>query len=362
MVTSVSFQNFRNLTLKTDLSDSVTLIAAPNGAGKSNFLDGLYHLSRARSFRPFTEGNTISWQARIPFARIDASLADGRKLGLVVSEQSGRQTKRYEVNGAGKRRADFSRHLQTVLFAPQDLDLVSGAPEVRRAELDEFLSMQSRQYENALRDYKKVLRQRNTLLGLILEGRASERELPFWDEQLISLGSELISQRIHLLRGFVPVVRDLAASLFGGEVRDLDLSYESKFADLSGGENIAERFGEKLEQGRLKERAAGRTLYGPHRDDLIISFGGRPMRIFGSRGQQRLAALIIKLAMLDVLRSEEGTTPVLLLDDIMSELDPVHRSNMEQLILDLGIQTVVTGTDTAQFSADFVAKTASVKL
>lgn len=335
---------------------------ARNGAGKSNFLDAIYHLSRGKSFRTIAEGNAINWDSSLPFARIESHISGSKKLALILSQLEGQNRKRFEVDGSPKKRLTFVSNIKTVLFAPQDLDIVSGSPDIRRAEIDDFLSQSSKVYEENLREYKQVIVRRNKLLQRIAERKANEKELKFWDEKLVESGTGLIKMRYDTLNRFAPSVIKYSNDLFAGEIGNLRVEYLSRFADSPEADKIADEFLSTIMKGRVKELAAGRTLYGPHRDDLNIVFDNRPIRIFGSRGQQRIAALIIKFAMLKYLSENNQQSPILLLDDIMSELDPKHRHNLEEFIQELGTQCFITGTDESQFSRNFMGKNNNLRL
>ncbi|MFQ5493007.1 MAG: DNA replication/repair protein RecF [Candidatus Dojkabacteria bacterium] len=371
-ISNIAYKNFRNLNLKARIAPGLNIIVAPNGAGKSNFLDGIHYLSYVKSFRKYLDGSNISLDKKSDFARIDAELVsiDPVKLTIIFSSQEGRNFKRYEVNGISKRKTTFSGNLYAVLFAPHDLDLISGSPEVRRGELDDFINSFDIEFAATLKEYKAVVKQRNKLLARIAEGVAKKGELGYWNDKLIDLGSKVITTRIETLERFLPVLAETARELFNGELNDLSLGYISKFGEIGGkGEKdddyrskVARRLRQKIEENSFKEIAATKTLYGPHRDDIDITLAGRPVKIFGSRGQQRLAALIFKLAMLVYLEELFNEKLILLLDDVMSELDQKHRENLERILSKMENQIIITGTSTADYTDGFLKRGKRIKL
>ncbi len=343
---TLSLTNFRNYSSANfAFGPTTTLVVGPNTAGKTNLLEAIYFLATGRSFRATHDREAIA-QGK-PFANVKCQMSnvkydDGKDLELqILANENGENTssKRFKVNGVKKRLSDFAGNLRAVYFGPEEILLVTGSPSRRRKYLDSVLVQVDREYARALLEYEKVLRQRNRLLVLIREGEGKRNQLDFWDEKLWNL-SEIISGKRALL------VDSLNIGL-GGKLKLI--VYQSKRSPVG------------IYDLREREIAAGMTLYGPHRDDFRFVVAElalprkegnvniattRDLAIFGSRGEQRLAVLHLKLAELEFISERVGERPVLLLDDIFSELDENNRERVLEL---LGKQqTIVTTTDLEQ--------------
>lgn len=357
LITTISFKNFRNLNLETEPGEGVNLIVARNGSGKTNFLDGIHYLASSNSFKQNVDNSiNIAWDAQFPFAKVAATLRSGTDSAtisqvIVFSDDSGRSVKRLITNDINKSKLSFGRVLPLIAFVPKDIDIVSGSPDIRREEMDYFLSALNYEYASALREYKQLVKQRNKLLALIADKKSNASELAYWNERIALLGGYILAARENIIDQFQPALGLAAKSLFNAKLLKLDLKYETRF---TGDESRKqEELFEKLNNNLVKELAAKRTLYGPHRDDYLINFDDRPIRLFGSRGEQRLAALIVKLAMWEFLRTARNEKPILLLDDVMSELDKLHRHSLEDYILGLQTQTFIAATDFSDFRDKF---------
>lgn len=361
-LTSLTLQNFRSYAKATfTFSPDTTLILGPNASGKTNILEAVTLGTTGKSFRAERDREMIRWGEDVSrvlaeVTNLDNSpspplrLRGGRgelatKLELVLTsgEVAGQKAplKKYLVNGVPRRQIDFVGNLRAVLFWPEDLELVTDSPSLRRRYLDSVLVQVDREYRRDLLSYERGLRQRNRLLDFINEGQAHRRQLIFWDQLLIRTGGYLTGKRGEYLN-FVNTCHILPVTYH--------LVYDKSVISDS-----------RLAQYAEEEVAAKATLVGPHRDDFIIQLRTQSSELrakednytdlskFGSRGEQRLAVLWLKLAELSYIeeRSREAGSgsakPVLLLDDIFSELDPPHR----QLVLDLigKQQTIVTSAD-----------------
>lgn len=383
------FRNYRSLAL--DFSAPLTLLQGDNAQGKTNLLEAIYYLATSKSSHARTEREVIGWSAAqepIPYCRIRGLVqrADGDvelEILFTAKGNGGNFIKQVRVNGVGRRSLDLIGKLRAVLFLPEDLVLVAGGPGERRRYLDIALCQIDRTYCQHLSRYQKVIAQRNSLLRRLREEGASPHDpgviaqLRFWDEQLTQHGAYVLARRY----GFLGLLNRLAAPLHrelsqGGET--LQLVYlpsfnpgflsEAEFqalrqAPLTGDRAkapteplqpgaIEAAFAARLAQRRGRELQAGNTLYGPHRDDMAFLVNGRDLRTYGSRGQQRTGALALKLAEVQAMTQETGETPLLLLDDVMSELDARRRSAL-LAALDGGAQVIITTTDWQDFSPEF---------
>lgn len=312
MISQLSLQNFRNYTKKTfDFSEGATLIVGPNAIGKTNILEAIYTLAIGKSFRADSEQDVILEGQQV--SRIESSDLE------IIYDNRSRFTKLYRVNGVGKRQIDFVGNLRAVLFCPQDIEIVTDSPSIRRKYLDLVLTQVYKDYRIATHVYEKVLRQRNKLLWRIREDLPAGRQeisidqLEYWNKLLIENGAVIHKYRKHFLEF-------------------LKLPYDHSI--------ISE---ERLEKYSHEEIGAATTLIGPHRDDFKILKKGRPVKSFGSRGEQRLAIFQIKMGELDYLKQITKTAPILLLDDIFSELDHDNRHHILEAIPKQ--QTIMTTTD-----------------
>lgn len=334
-VDSVSLANFRNYTKRSFVfSPGISVIIGENASGKTNILEAVYMAASGKSFRADHDRDVICWDESV--GRVTAK-TDDVTLELVLTSGivNGRNTpaKRYLVGGVPRRQVDFVGKLAAVVFWPNDLELVTDSPSIRRKYLNAVLSQADREYHRSLLSYERALRQRNTLLELIGEGKAKRSQLLFWDQLLIREGSVIHDAR----EAFIGFVNGTAS-----DALPYRISYDHSI--------ISEA---RLSHYADAEIASHATLVGPHRDD--VSFWrkdgntDREVARFGSRGQQRLAVLWLKLAELAFVERERGTRPVLLLDDILSELDDYGRA----LVIDAAgkQQTIMTSAEESVLDA-----------
>ncbi len=253
--------------------------------------------------------------------------------------------KRIRVNGVARRAAGLIGLLRTVVFAPEEMLLVIGSPGLRRAAIDQLATQRSAAYARDLASYTRTLQQRNSLLRAIREEQAGRDELRFWDASFLDAGGAIVAERLHLLDDLAgPLARAHAeiAPEEAGAAR-LAIEYVTN-APVLPGESPRDALARRLAETADKEIWNGSTLVGPHRDDMAFALDGRDMSGFASRGQQRTAILAFKLAELDLLTAQDGRPPLLLLDDVFSELDPDRRAHLVRRIAELPQAFVTTTT------------------
>jgi DNA replication and repair protein RecF len=338
-LTLSEFRNYRRLEL--DLPAGLLLFLGRNAQGKTNLLEAVHLLSTTRSPRTTTDADLINWQATPdgpPVARIvgDAERKDGPvRVEMAIrgpDERTHRTGKRLRLNGVPQRASQIVGQIGSVFFTPQDLDLIGGPPSLRRRFLDITLSQVDGRYLAALQDYSKVLLQRNALLRRIREGSANVEELAFWDSRLAESGACIVESRTNATERLADLSAAAHRELSGGR-EGLRLVYQPHWAhdwtalELTGKDQdaLAIAFLENLEQNRRREIEAGASLWGPHRDDLLLLLDERPAASFASRAQWRTAALALRLAEARFLLAAKGDHPVLLLDDVLSEMDDDRR-------------------------------------
>jgi DNA replication and repair protein RecF len=315
-----------------------------NAAGKTTLLEGIVLLAWGRSHRTSTEAELVRWGGDL--ARVEGVAGDETiEVALVRPTGSGGARKRIRVNGVARRAAGLAGLLRTVVFAPEEMLLIVGSPGLRRAAIDQLASQRSVAYGHDLAAYARTLQQRNSLLRAIREEQASRDELRFWDGAFLDAGSAIVGERLRLLADLAePLARAHAeiAPEEAGAAR-LVMSYATN-APAGDGETPRDALTRRLRETAEKEIWNGTTLIGPHRDDVVFSMDGRDLSAFASRGQQRTAILAFKLAELDLLTAQDGRPPLLLLDDVFSELDPDRRAHLVRRIAALPQAFVTTTT------------------
>lgn len=329
------------------------LVWGPNAAGKTSLLEAIVVLAWGRSHRTSTDAELIRWDQ--PFARVEGHVDDrsdaGRageatlEVALMATGAAGAgQRKRIRVNGVPKRASGLLGALRIVLFAPEEMLLVAGSPSLRRSALDLIAGQRSAGYLRDLATYGRALQQRNGLLRAIREEQASRDELRFWDAALLDAGGAIVAERHQLLDAISEPLRRAHAEIAPEESGHggLVVRYETN-APMFSGESPRDALARRLVETAEKEVWNGSTLVGPHRDDLVFELGGRDLAGFASRGQQRTAILAWKLAELELLTELDGRPPLLLLDDVFSELDPARRGHLVRRISELP-QAFVTTT------------------
>ncbi len=354
-------QNFRNYTKSEfTFNRNTNVVAGANAAGKTNLLEGIFLLSAGRSFKAEKYDQMILFSEKLSRVKgvIGAIIDTDEDMDLQVvvnrgqgfpstgsplrqdfAGRAGQATqKKFSINGVAKHRAGFAGKFTVVLFLPTDLDIVIGNPSARRRFLDDVLEQADSEYSLALITYTKALRQRNALLGQVRDqGLRDPKIFTYWDNTLITHGQVIARKREELL-SFINKRKK--------EIFRFEVVYDK--SEISA---------ERLEQYKIAEMGAGVTLVGPHRDDILIQDQrskippirragkdqkGLMVKYFASRGQQRLVVLELKLAQIDYMEKRTGERPVLLLDDIFSELDKTYIGHILEILPDY--QTIITTT------------------
>lgn len=318
-------KHFRNAKRsRYEFVNETTAIIAPNASGKSNILEAIYLLATGKPVRADKDEELIQFDAEA--ARIEAIVEkeNVQKLAIsVIKNPFGRVSKHFFVNGVRRRRIDLVGNLAAVLFAPPDIDLVVDSPSIRREYINTALSQVDKEYRQRLSRYDHAIRRRNKVLYFIREGKARGSDLAIWDRILVESGQKLVDAR----ETFFTAINGLNESFPGVHWHYLPREITQEKLDINRGRDID----------------AAQTLSGPHRDDFAFYDEKRNLQSYGSRGEQRIAVLALKLAELSFIASKIGERPVLLLDDIFSELDENHR----KVVLDLlgKQQTILTSIE-----------------
>lgn len=336
-LTLKDYRNYRNQ--RVSFSRSLNYIVGANGEGKTNMLEALYLLATTKSHRMVSEKDLVRTSS--DFFYLSCRLHDARvnttvELGYSLSQKR----KAAKISGVPVTRiSDLIGVLNVVLFAPEDLDLVKGPPNGRRRFLDVLLSQVDKVYFGLLQNYTRVLAQRNECLKSIQLGRLKMNDLEPWTEQFIELALKISKRRAQAVM--------LLKEDFVRLAMQINQCKESLLVDYSPSLALEDTNQAAYQQVRRllpQEVKRGVTLCGPHRDDLKFTINGLPATDYASQGQQRTAALALKLAELVYMRSIKGEYPVLLLDDVLSELDANRRSALVE-VLSRDVQAIITGTD-----------------
>lgn len=345
-VNRIGLQHYRNYGLLSleGLGD-VNLILGQNAQGKTNLMEALYVLAMTKSHRTSKDRELIGFDSPDGTARVSAQVM--RKYGEVKLElQLSPQGKKTKVNGLEQRRlSEFVGSLNVVMFAPEDLEIVKGTPGIRRRFLDMEIAQVQPGYMFHLQQYQKVLTQRSNLLKQLWGKEASGRELlDIWDAQLVEHGVKIVKKRKQFVKKLQGWAEEIHKGITNGQ-ESLKLRYLPSFGAAEE-EDEAVLLGDfmlKLSQTRDQEIRRGMTLTGPHRDDLSFFINDREAQVYGSQGQQRTTALSLKLAEIELIHGEIGEYPVLLLDDVLSELDPYRQTQLIETFQSK-VQTFITAT------------------
>ena len=323
------FRSYENLEL--NFPKGITILYGDNGQGKTNVIEAIYLLCTGRSHRTNRENDMINFDRNWSRIRIENMQRDGRHTVDMVMARG--QKKRILVNGlAISRISEILGQLSGVIFSPEDLDLVKEGPKMRRRFMDIELSQVSKSYFYALNDYNKVLEQRNSLL----KETKKESDLFVWDTLLAQRAVPIIKARREFCKRLVVKVKEMHKYLSSNK-EELICIYKDA---VNESEDIEAAMLELLEKNRENDIKRGFTTVGPHKDDIIIKLGETDLRYFGSQGQQRTATLALKLTELEMMKEDLGEYPVLLLDDVLSELDPTRQKMLLDKIKE--VQTIIT--------------------
>jgi DNA replication and repair protein RecF len=374
----LSLKDFRNFNqLDLSLGPGLFLFQGENAQGKTNLLEAVALLATSNSFHASSDREIINWHASDHVTRITASVErhnEAVKIEIVIIDQTqpeqgssakrevqfispnDRQRKRIKINSVPKRAIDLIGLVTVVLFSPNDLSLVDGSPEERRRFLDRGLCQMQPHYCQALQKYRKIVTQRSALLKRIRENQEDPRMLDFLDEKLTELATMITFERRRMVVSLNQHVDELQAIISGGR-EHLTIVYHPSF-QIDPSWNTMEtqqNYRTQLLEARRKEIRQGVCLLGPHRDDLEFLVNGVNMLTYGSRGQQRTAALASKLGELAFMRTVTGEEPILLLDDVFSELDSLRREHLLREVL-RHEQVLITATDFGSFPVEILAK------
>ena len=352
----INFRNYADSTIL--LSPGLNIVVGDNAQGKTNLLEAISFAATGSTPRTPNDGEVVRWGEA--FARtemrvnLNGGAASGEERKVAVGYAPG-QKKRLTVDGVPAPSlttyAAGGAGVRVVTFFPDDIRIVKGAPADRREFLDSLLSSLRPTYARAVAEYVKAVQQRNQLLRRIRDGFSSERTLSTWDRKVVEFGTMVLEGRTAAVRPLDALFGDALRALYGPEKAALGYSYS---APLEG-------YAEALSEARSADIERGTTSVGPHRDDFAILLGGVSLTTYGSQGQQRLATLALKFAAREYLREETGQDPILLFDDVMSELDEERRGYLSEYFLG-STQAVISTTNLEYFHEKVLQRARVVRI
>ncbi len=341
MISDIRLQQFRSYSDETfEFTPAVNIIVGSNGSGKTNLLEAILVVARGSSYRA-KDSEII--QHDQPWARLDAHMdptatgeGEVRTVKIVQEPVPGKTTKTYEIEGRTYRRLMANKALPIVVFEPNHLYMLTGSPELRRSYLDDLLEQIDPTYGRQRKDYKRVLTQRNALLKRLGTGAASQ--IFPWNVRLSELGGSIVQARLELLRNLNQDASELYGSLAHSST-EIELRYETKLPL----DNYGTALLRALEANFELDAVRGFTGSGPHREDISVLIRGRLAQTSASRGEARTAVLMLKVMELRLIEQSRSVRPLLLLDDVFSELDGARRQALTSYLQDY--QTFITTTD-----------------
>jgi DNA replication and repair protein RecF len=343
-IEELALKDYRNYEkLSVEFENKVNVILGENAQGKTNVMESIYVLAMAKSHRTSNDKDLIRWDQE--YAKIEGRVQKHHSslpLQLVISKK-GKKAKCNHIEQ--QKLSQYVGNMNVVMFAPEDLNLVKGSPQVRRRFIDMEIGQVSPIYLHDMSQYQKILQQRNHFLKMMqIKKQTDQTMLEILTEQFIDMAAKIVMKRFEFLR----LLQEWAKPIHNGISRGLEaleISYKPS-VDVLEGQDLSKMkacFEEKFSKVRMREIERGTTLFGPHRDDLLFFVNGRDVQTFGSQGQQRTTALSVKLAEIELIHSEIREYPILLLDDVLSELDDYRQSHLLNTIQGR-VQTFVTTT------------------
>jgi DNA replication and repair protein RecF len=344
LVHGISLFNYRNYReQQLNFHPSLNIIIGDNAQGKTNILESIYYAVTGKSHRTNYDNEMIRWGESFLRVVLAGERYSGKiKIEIIVRTDG---KKILKINNKPKKKlSELIGAINTVLFSPEDMMMVKGSPSVRRRFLDMEISQTSPSYCHNLVSYNKALSQRNNLLKAVREGEENDQLIDIWDTQLVNYGVPIIKKRSEVIGKIKPIAREIHRKITDGK-EEINVSYISSvnFKNMDDGVKEEEFFLKKLKENRKMEIIKGVTSLGPHRDDMGLKIGSTDIKSFGSQGQQRTGALSLKLSEIEFIKMETGESPVLLLDDVMSELDEKRRKFLLEVVREK-VQTFITST------------------
>ncbi len=345
VISSLRLQNFRSyIDFAVELSPGVNIVVGPNASGKTNLLESVLLISGLKPYRANiidTINNNCDW------ARID-SVYSGSSRILKIKKISDKSEKIYELNSKTKKRLNFEDKLPVVLFEPEHMRLLTGSPDLRRVFIDNILSETDKHYDKLLAEYKRALLQRNRLLKQSPE--SIKHQIFVWNIRLCKIAGDIVTKRIKLIDDLNVKISDIYSQIADSKT-NIELIYKTNINIY----NYETSLLNKLEQNIQLDTLRGFTTYGPHRDDLGVFIRQQPADVTASRGETRTLVLSLKILEKQLIEQFRSIKPIVLLDDVFSELDGARRKSLTGYLKDY--QTIITTTDADVISKNFAQNT-----
>lgn len=356
-----NYRNFSNLTINFNLN--LNIFIGNNAQGKTNLLEGLNFIIKGSSYRTKEDREAIKWGNENAYLLGEINKDDENiQIAIALENKAedfykNKLTKIIKINQNTQKKAALNKEFKGVVFSPEHLQIIKGAPSLRRKFLDEQISQVYPLYYKYLSEYYRILGHRNNILKKEIDPKKQKEKLMIWDLRLIERGSFLILTRIKFIKKISLLARQFHQKITK-EKENIELVYQSSLLKDQE-ENISfihKTFKDKLEEYREKEIEQRATLLGPHRDDFSVDINGFDVASYGSQGQQRTVVLSLKLSELELIKEKEGVYPIFFLDDVMSELDEDRRHFLLGLIIEKKVQTFITSISLDYFNSNIKEK------
>jgi len=356
-----NYRNFLNLSINTD--PNLNIFIGNNAQGKTNLLEALNLIIKGSSYRTKEDKEVINWNSENAYL-FGEIIKDNENIQIAVALEKkpedfykNKLSKTIKINQNAQKKSELNKNFKGVVFSPEHLQIIKGAPSLRRKFLDEQISQIYPLYYRYLSEYYRILGHRNNILKKEVDQKKKREQLVMWDPRLIERGSFLILTRIKFIKKIGFLTNKFHQEITK-EKENIKLTYQSNILkDYE--ENISstnKAFKDKLEEHKEKEIELRTTLFGPHRDDFSVYINGYNIASYGSQGQQRTVVLSLKLSELELIKEKEGVYPIFFLDDVMSELDEDRRHFLLGLIIEKKVQAFITSINLDYFNTNIKEK------
>ncbi len=344
-ISLINFRNYDNISL--DLCDNINILIGDNAQGKTNILESIYVLGITKSHRSLIDNNLI--KNNESFCRIKGKVTTNKTLKKLEFFLSNKEKKVFINKNQVKKLTDYISKFNIIIFTPDDLELIKGAPNVRRKFLNIEIGQLDNKYLNILNDYNKLLKTRNEYLKRLMENKSKDTKyLSILDDKLIEKALYIYKGRFDFIKKINDKLNNIYEDITNGN--KLLIQYENNLGIEKYDENYIKKImKEKFKSNLRRELIIGNTFFGPHKDDFVFMLNNKDVKYYGSQGQQRSCILALKLSEIDIFKAVTGENPILLLDDIFSELDDKKKNNIIKYI-DKDVQTIITTTDLNQIN------------
>jgi len=344
MLEFIKLKNYRNIEqLETSLERGANIIIAKNGSGKTNILESIYYSVFGTSFRPLKSNVEVISLGK-EYSKIDLKW-DSESLAIIISNINNSINRNFQLNQKKYPVTKISQRFPIILFAPHSVDLITGEPSIRRLDLDNFLCTIFKEYSLRISRYRVILKNRNAVIKQIRDGKTNRNSLDFWTEEIVNLSFLIFETRLLYFNDINKYINESVKHIYLDDPENFKITIKylpNIDTTLAVFKNELQN---KFKDNYAKELIIGKTLYGVHKDDYILNLNNNNLRFIGSRGQQRIGTLVIKIAQLQYFFDKFSRYPLLLLDDLMSELDPGNRDKIADYLIDTDIQFLITSAD-----------------